>query len=226
MIKSKRAQILYLSLGCAIGLLGVAASLGLFDGELRWDFYSYFTNASNYFCVAVLIAELALVLRRSGDGYVKAIPVLKFVGLVSILLTLIVYNFVLAPFRDVSLTLSPRSILLHIVIPIIYILDWFLFYERRQTSRLYPVYALSLPLFYVIFVYVHAAALQFDTSILNYNGDGALIYPYFFLNVELLGLPILAVCLVLLLGVLLGFGFAFVGLDRLKKRETAEKHND
>ena len=66
MIKNRTTQLIFQSFYCAIGLIGIIASLGVFDDVLnpRWDFYVHFTNLSNYLCIGVMIFELIETAKR------------------------------------------------------------------------------------------------------------------------------------------------------------------
>ena len=202
-------------MACTVGIIGILASAGLFEAEFRWDFYVYYTNVSNYLCVAVMIAELVSVLRADEDGYIDTLPRLKFMGLVGILLTFIMFNVIMAPTKSLSYILSIRSISLHVLIPIIYVLDWFLFYERKKTTWKHPLFALILPVSYMTFILIHAAALKFDSSILCFAGDAPLIYPYFFLNYDKLGFGGLVTWAAIILAALVTEGYIFCLADRI-----------
>ena len=94
---NRTAQLIYQTFYCALGLVGIVASFGIFDDftMFRWDFYVHFTNLSNYFCIAVMIASLVQTARKKEDSYVTAVPVLKFIGVLAILLTFVVFNVML-----------------------------------------------------------------------------------------------------------------------------------
>jgi hypothetical protein len=100
-----------------------------------------------------------------------------------------------------------------------YILDWFLFYERRKTTWRYPIASISFPLGYAVFLLIHAAILGFDTSILTPTG-ATLIYPYFFVNLETQGVPGVLMWVGILAVAFVALGFAFFGLDRLGNKNT------
>lgn len=223
MIKNRKVQLVYLAAACTVGIIGVLASMGLFEAEFRWDFYIYFTNISNYLCLGVMIAELLYVLRSKEDGYINALPMLKFVGLMGILLTFFIFNFILAPTKSAEYLLSIRSSSLHVLIPIIYVLDWFLFYERKKTTWKYPLAALVFPIVYLIFIFVHAAILRFDTSILCFAKDMPLIYPYFFLDYEELGAGGLFMWVAIISLTFLAMGYVFYFLDRVIFRRKKQK---
>lgn len=217
MIKSRTAQLVYLSMAVAIGLIGLAACVGLFQYKFSWDFYIHFTNISNIFCVGVLIVELIQTIRKKEDSYISACPTLKLCGVLAILMTFVVFNFMLAPTREMYRNFTINSISLHVLIPILFIADWFLFYERGKLSWKTPLASVLFPFTYMVFVYVHAAAWGFDASIKNMGGVDPLIYPYFFLNLETYGVDGVALWMLAFLVVFVSVGFIFFGLDKLIK---------
>ncbi len=230
MTKNRTAQLMLQSAFCAIGIIGIIASFGFFDMVWRWDFYIQFTNISNYFCIAIMLAELWQTAKKKEDSFVTVLPLLKFIGVLSILLTFIIFNFVIAweSTRDPALNFKINSVTFHVILPVMYIADWVLFYEKKRVKITYPLISVLFPLCYGIFIFIHAAIYKFDSSVLNYFGTGPFIYPYFFLNIETYGVG--GVCLWILgLGVVFtGVGFIFMGIDRLlfKKAEKKNKGRD
>jgi hypothetical protein len=222
MIKSRTAQLIYQTVYCTIGLIGIIASIGIFDNisSLRWDFYVHFTNISNFLCFGVMLTALIQTARKKEDSYVTAAPMLKFIGMLGILLTFLVFNIMLAgaPGRDPQLNFRIGSLAFHVVLPIMYVDDWFLFYERRSAKWYYPIASIVFPLAYVIFIFIQAAILRFDSSILIPTTNTPLIYPYFFLNIDTQGLPGVLMWIVILSAAFVAVGFMFFGLDRIKKR--------
>ena len=222
MIKNRTLQLIYQTVYCTLALVGSVACLGIFDDIklFRWDFYVYFTNLSNFLCFGVMVTALIQTIKRKGDGYVTTTPLLKFIGMLGILLTFLVFNFVLAGAADRNPQLNWRigSICFHVVLPLMYIADWFLFYERKKTTWRYPIASISFPLGYAIFLLIHAAILGFDTSILTPTGT-TLIYPYFFVNLETQGVPGVLMWIAILSVAFVAMGFGFYGLDRISKKQ-------
>ena len=221
MIKNRNAQLIFYTIYCTLGIVGSIACLGIFDDikTFRWDFYVYFTNISNFLCLGVMFAALIETVKKKDDGYVSAAPLLKFIGILGILLTFIVFNTMLAGAadRDPQLNWRIGSLLFHVVLPIMYVADWFLFYERKKCKWYYPLASIGFPLAYVLFLLIQAVILKFDSSILTPTGAKTpLIYPYFFVNLEKQGLMVL-VWIVALAAVFAAVGYAFYGLDRLIK---------
>lgn len=222
MIKNRTTQLIFQTIYCTLGVVGCIAGLGIFDNinVIRWDFYVHFTNISNYFCLAVMFAGLIQTVRKKEDSYVSALPILKFIGMLGILLTFLVFNIMLAGAegRDPQANWRIGSILAHVVLPIMYIADWFLFYERKKSKWYYPLLSILFPIAYVIFLLIQAIILKFDSSILIPTTTTPLIYPYFFVNLETQGIGGVVMWIVILSAAFVAMGFAFFGLDRLGKR--------
>ena len=224
MVKNRTAQLIFQTIYCTLGFVGCIACLGIFDDieMFRWDFYVHFTNISNFLCFGVMLASLIQTAKKKEDSYVTTAPMLKFIGLLGILLTFLVFNIMLAGAegRDPQLNWRIGSLCFHVVLPILYIADWFLFYERKKCKWYYPVVSAGFPLAYAIFLLIHAAILRFDSSILIPTGTGVLIYPYFFVNLETQGVGGVLMWIAILAIVFVVVGFAFYGIDRLGKRKN------
>ncbi len=221
MVKSRTAQLIFQTVYCTLGLVGIVASLGIFDDihMIRWDFYVHFTNLSNFLCIGVMLAALIQTAKKKDDGYVTSAPVLKFVGVLGILLTFLVFNIMLAGSRDPQLNWRIGSLCFHVVLPVMYIADWFLFYERKKCKWYYPVVSIAFPLAYAVFIFIQAAILRFDSSILIPGTTTPLIYPYFFVNLETQGVGGVIKWIVILLIAFVAVGYLFFGLDKLGKKE-------
>ena len=221
---NRTAQLIYQSFYCALGLVAIFASFGIFDDytNFRWDFYVHFTNQSNYLCIAIMFAQLIQTAKKKEDSYITAVPLLKFVGMLAILLTFVVFNALLAgaPDRDPQLNWRISSVLCHVLLPILFVGDWFLFRERGKTKWYYPIAAAGFPLYYVAFLLVQAVILKFDTSILIYGTNTPLIYPYFFVNLETQGIAGVAKWTVLMFVAFMAVGFVVYGVDRLLQRKS------
>ena len=219
MIKNRTTQLIYQTIYCTLGLVGCIASLGIFDNinMIRWDFYVHFTNISNFLCIGVMLAALIQTAKKKEDSYVTTAPVLKFIGMLGILLTFLVFNIMLAGAegRDPQANWRIGSLAFHVVLPVMYIADWFLFYERKKCKWFYPLVSISFPLAYAIFLLIQAVILKFDSSILIPTTTTPLIYPYFFVNLDTLGVPGVLMWIGILSAAFVAVGFLFFGLDKL-----------
>ena len=224
MIKNRTAQLIYQTVYVTLGMVGMIASLGIFDNikTIRWDFYVHFTNISNFLCIGVMLAALIQTARKKTDSFVSAAPMLKFIGMLGILLTFLVFNIMLAGAagRDPQANWRVGSLIFHVVLPIMYIADWFLFYERKKVKWYYPVASIAFPLVYAIFLLIQAIILKFDSSILIPTTTTPLIYPYFFVNLDTQGVGGVFMWIGILSAAFIAVGYLFFGLDKLGK-----KHN-
>ena len=222
MIKNKTAQLIYQTVYITLGIVGIVASLGIFDNinMIRWDFYVHFTNISNFLCIGVMLSELIQTAKKKENSYVSASPMLKFIGILGILLTFLVFNIMLAGAegRDPQANWRIGSLCFHMVLPVMYIADWFLFYERKKTKWYYPFVSMAFPVAYVIFLLVQAFILNFDTSILIPTTTTPLIYPYFFVNLDTQGVMGVFMWIGIIAAAFVVVGYLLFGLDRIGRK--------
>ena len=223
MIKNRTSQLIFQTIYCTLGLAGIIASLGIFDNVniIRWDFYVHFTNISNFLCIGVMLASLIQTARKKEDSYVTVAPMLKFIGMLGILLTFLVFNIMLAGAegRDPQANWRIGSLIFHVVLPIMYIADWFLFRERGKTKWYYPIASIGFPVAYVIFLLIQATILKFNSSILIPTTNTPLIYPYFFVNLDTQGVGGVLMWIGILSVAFAAVGFGFFGLDKIRKNK-------
>ena len=223
MIKNRTAQLIYQTVYVTLGFVGIIASLGIFDNvsAIRWDFYVHFTNISNFLCIGVMLAELIQTAKKKDSSFVSAAPILKFIGMLGILLTFLVFNIMLAGAegRDPQANWRIGSLCFHVVLPVMYIADWFLFYERKKAKWYYPIASIAFPLVYVVLLIIQAVILSFDSSILIPTTTTPLIYPYFFVNFETQGVTGVLMWIGILAVAFVAVGFLFFGLDKLGKKK-------
>ena len=226
MSKNRTAQLIFQTIYCTLGLVGTVASLGIFDNirQIRWDFYVHFTNISNFFCIGVMLASLIQTAKKKEDSYVTTAPLMKFIGMLGILLTFLVFNIMLAGAagRDPQANWRVGSLAFHVVLPVLYIADWFLFRERKQCKWYYPIASIAFPIAYVVFLLIQAILLNFNSSILIPTTTTPLIYPYFFVNLDTQGVPGVLVWIGVLSAAFVAVGYLFFALDRLGKKTKAE----
>lgn len=224
MIKNRTAQLIFQTAYCTLGLVGIVACIGIFDdiNTIRWDFYVHFTNISNFFCIGVMLAGLIQTVKKQENSFVSAVAILKFIGMLGILLTFLVFNILLAGAADRNPQANWRvgSLLFHVVLPIMYIADWFLFYERGKSKWYYPIVSIAFPLAYLLFLLIQALILKFDASILISGTNTPLIYPYFFVNLQTQGVSVVLTWICVLFAAFVTIGFAFYGIDRLIKKKS------
>ena len=211
MIKNRTTQLMFQTAFCTLGILGIIASFGTFNYTFRPDFYVHFTNLSNYLCIGIMFVELIETIKKKEDSYTTKIPLLKFIGLTAILLTFFIFNFMLAGEREPELNFYINSVLFHLILPIMYLIDWILFYEHKKVKWYYPLVSVSFPVIYATFIFIRA-------WILDFNPEAPYIYPYFFLNLEELGIGGVIKWIIILSLVFIVIGYVIFGLDKILKK--------
>lgn len=196
-----------------LAVLGLLADFGLFEGEFSTKPFVFYTSLSNMLCSTFMAISLVRYFKHEET---ELWPACKFVFVVMILLTAIVYNVLLNPFDSIIKYFSSvKSSIYHLILPVMFFLDWIFFYKRGTVKLHYPLVALILPLLYIIFILSRVWIVKIF-KIIPVND----LYPYFFLNVDSLGwlgfLKWMAIILVLLLA--LGYGLYI--LDRFLKNKA------
>lgn len=210
MIRSPKVRIIYQSAYCLLAVVGFLAQLGVFQGVLNRNYLVYYTNLSNLICMVFGFFSL----RHLAKGRRDFAPGLKFVFVIMISVTCILYNGLLSPYSSVLAYFSSlKNGLNHCILPILFVLDWVLFYERGRTKWTFPLLAIIPPAMYVAFILLRAAIL--DAA----GRTAAVVYPYYFLDLRNLGWGGFLRWMGILLMGFVALGYALCTLDRLLDRK-------
>lgn len=131
----------------------------------------FFTTQSNIWIGMVCLAGFVGMLRNRNAGHTAS--VIKMMFTVSILLTGLVFNFMLAPIYGPS-SYSLSSIFVHVIAPIAAVADYFLCCKSYTLRGRDAWWGIVPPLYYLCFASAGYA--------LKWNFGGGAHYPYFFLN--------------------------------------------
>ena len=168
MIKNKSFQLLFQTVYCVLGLIGVLNSLGFYAVDFNENFYVYYTNLSNYICLGVMTAALTDTYKKAKqkeDGCVKTAPTFTFLCVIMIMVTFLVYNILLADENTVvEYFTSQSNMIMHVILPIMFILNWVLFYEHPSLRWYHPLLSTVMPLVYVVFIAVSYTHLTLPTK--------------------------------------------------------------
>lgn len=215
MFKNMVTQLIFRVVLCVVSAFAVILSLGVFyigkngGNEFSWNFLKYYTNISNYFVFAVSVIVLADTVKRvrggETEGYNRKIRTFKFMTVVMILVTFLVVIFLLDSPLTADYWRNVGNMSYHFLAPLLFILDYILFEEKRSVSVFAPLYSLIIPLVYVCYVFILGAAIpDFE-------------YPYFFLNVNSLGYGGVCLWVLALLGVFTALGYILWLWNRFDK---------
>lgn len=188
--------------GCAF--TGIALQIGLFRGEFHLSSFRYFTNLSNLLCLLYFLIDVIwLLARRARDGSKNWFPALKGAAMMGVTVTCLVAYFLLGSFT-MGPTMRIAIRLVHLVVPVMTVLDWLLFDEKGLFTWRSPLGWSVFPLAYFGVVLLQAEILP-----------GVPFYPYPFMNVSTRGLVPVLITVALLVVFFFALGYLFVLIDRL-----------
>jgi hypothetical protein len=180
----------------------MAASAGPHLVERTINFFSYFTIISNI--LVALALTLPWLAPRSRLGRFFLAAAVRTTIVAYIIVVAVVYHTMLSRLYHPQGWRLVCDIILHYVMPPVFVLDWVLFVEKRDLTWRLTLHSFVLPAVYLMWTAVHGVLAGF--------------YPYPFLNVNRIGyeralinigeLILAFVCLIL---VLVGIGRLFRG---------------
>ena len=183
--------------------------------------FSYFTVLSNLLCFIVIALFLIkcskhLYLSHKTSTtidndllYTSRYRFLNGMALMSIILTFLLFHFVIARYKYAIaakgfLVIPPKDLYAHYLVPFLFTLDWILFTPKKSYSLTTPLLWLIYPLIYFITIIIRAFFLP-KQSMLKLNS-----FPYFFFNIHKMGMNRFILVIFLIM-----FGFIIVGYSIL-----------
>lgn len=130
----------------------------------------YFTIQSNLWMAVISALGLIIIYKHKEPS--NTYYLIKYILLVGILLTYVVFSLMLSPGLPLSYLLTPSNILVHTLTPLFSVVDY-LVSDRRLYNKKQYLYGLITPLYYLIF-----ANLMYVMGI-KFSGSN---FPYFFLD--------------------------------------------
>lgn len=200
-----RAQLMvpYRFVFAALSFVAVAAQLAnsIENDYSIVNFFSFFTNLSNLFAVAVFVVGGVRTLRRRPGS--RAWDTVRLISVVDMVFVGLVFNVLLT---EVSGGVLPWvNVVVHMVMPIAVLIDWLVLPVGRRLPWSAAAVGLVVPVAYSVYSLVRGSITGF--------------YPYPFYDPEALGgYGPVAVYMVVLLVALAVLSVALVGLARLAGR--------
>ena len=170
----------------------------------------YYTVLSNLL-VTLFTAYLIYVMRRSGENW-QSQRLLRLKGGVtmSIMITCVIYHFMLAPIATDFYRLE--NFLCHYIVPLWFLADTLLFDKQGQYKIWDPVLWTILPLVYMLFALFNGLVLK-----LNIPNSKDNPFPYFFLNVNKGWDVVIKWCLIIFAAYMVA-GFIFYLIKQIKRK--------
>lgn len=179
----------------------------------------YYTLQTNIFCLIAFIAFIIADLLNF--KYInKYYYVIKGEMIISSFIMMIVYEIALSPrhFQMYRTSNKEADVLVHIITPIIVIIDYYIFDKKGNFKWKYPILWLIFPLIYVNFVYIYSS---FGGSF--YSIGGSRKYGYFFLDYEKYGLINVIKWIVCIIVIIIIIGEVLVFIDKKIAQKRKER---
>ena len=170
----------------------------------------YYTVLSNLL-VTVFTAYLLYVMSRSGENW-QSQRLLRLKGGVtmSIMITCVIYHFMLAPIATDFYRLE--NFLCHYIVPLWFLADTLLFDKQGQYKIWDPVLWTILPLVYMIFALFNGLVLKLPVP-----NSKVSPFPYFFLDVAKGWDVVIKWCLIIFVAYMVA-GFIFYLIKQIKRK--------
>ena len=170
----------------------------------------YYTVLSNLL-VTLFTAYLLYVMRRSGENW-QSQRLLRLKGGVtmSIMITCVIYHFMLAPIATDFYRLE--NFLCHYIVPLWFLADTLLFDKQGQYKIWDPVLWTILPLVYMIFALFNGLVLKLPVP-----NSKVSPFPYFFLDVAKGWDVVIKWCLTIFVAYMVA-GFIFYLIKQIKRK--------
>ncbi len=214
-LQKKTARLMIETVYCTLSLVAVVLSLGYVKGRFDSDFYLWYTNLSNYACMILMGITLVQTGKDPAPKTRQRITQIRFLCAIGILITFVVYHLLLTKGQTLqSYFLSMENLLMHLILPLLFLFHW-LFCTPHGCLRWYhPLLCAVAPLLYVGFILIRAALLPL----------ASVRYPYFFLDLETLGIGRFLGWIGGLLVVFVAVGYLFYLMDRELSRRFFMKN--
>lgn len=201
-------RIIYLVI-CGIGIL---MHVDLFNFNENVRMFSFFTLQMNLICFVtyiILAKETSIELKHPLSASIHRNRFLNLRGMVllAIIIVFLAYNFVLrntgfTMLKDCPTTITINDIYVHYLVPGMTFLDWLLFQPKGNFTIIDPFIWLILPLGYYCIINIKTV----------FTSAG---YPYYFINIDELGLNTVLNNAFLFTIICLILGYLIVILDKL-----------
>lgn len=203
--KVKKLSLIFKGLGICISILGLVL---LFNFGNSFNMINYYTVQSNIICLILFIYMFVCELLGKEHNN-KVYPVVRGACTICIIITFLIYNFVLKPqmFKMGSGYDANNlfDLIVHTIFPLMVFFDYLLFEEKGKYKYINCLYWAIIPILYAIFVYIKV--LVFNSP---FGKDSR--FPYFFLDIDKLGTlgVIKWIIIIVLLEIVLSLIYIFI----------------
>lgn len=213
--EKQKLKFIYTLIGLLIGIFALVCQLWLMLERLDEDGVSAITQIIKYFSFMTILTNIFVTATFGILTFSKSSGIKNFISRNSVQSAVAVYIFIVGLIYHLFLAQiwSPTGLqfvvdqLLHTIIPVVYIIYWFMFVRKGELVFRDAFRWVIYPLLYIIYIMIRGAI----------SGN----YPYPFLTVAKLGYPSVILNIVLIGIAYYIVGCIFVAVDKfLGKKST------
>ncbi len=217
MINNRIISLVYRTVLVTCSFIGVFLSSRILEGTFNTNLFVYYTHLSNILCLIVmsivLVYNFKKVLNNETIGYNENIVKIKGATTMAILVTGVVYHLLLGDPSEVGF-FNLDNLLVHYVVPLLFVLDWLLFDKKKSFSLIDPLTWLIIPFVYLTYALIRGAIV---------GPEHELQYCYFFINVTEIGYDGVAVWCLILIAAFLAVAYLMWLVDKIVKVDNKIK---
>lgn len=217
-IYNQKISFIYKMSVAGVSGLGLYLTSGLRAGAFNPFMLNFFTILASYavfiyFTVAAIYCALGFKESRAKSK--ALLPRLKGAITMAVLLTFLIYQFVLVPYHQVGYFRWENAIV-HQIVPLMVLADWALFDEKGNFHAVDPLLWCAVPLVYLVFCLIRA---EVGPVLMLVNSR----YPYFFIDADALGVAGVALNALIFLICYTALGYALYAADNAMHKYAKKK---
>jgi len=186
---------------------GILCHLSFTNPDITAHNISFFTVQSNIFCFLCFYILITQTLRGSKSTLTET----KYAATLCIIVTFLCFHYAVVSAKTYNggvLNLTMANFIAHYVAPTLVCLDWLLFTPKGRICWYSPVLWILAPMSYFFLIIIRALCHPPEA----FASTGK--YPYFFLNIDIVGTRVYIYVIAYLLFFLL-LGYIFYAVDKL-----------
>ncbi len=178
MINNRRLSLVYRTVLVTFCFVGLFLSSRISEGSFNTELFVYYTYLSNILCLVVMTIVLVDNYKKiKDDGFNEAFCKVKAATTMAIFVTGVVYHFLLGDYSSEGF-FHLDNIIVHYIVPIMFVLDWLLFDKKKSLNLIDPLTWTIIPIIYLVYALIRGAIV---------GPDASLQYAYFFIDVNIYG---------------------------------------
>ena len=159
-----------------VGIILTASSSSFMGDSVTFQFFTVQSNITIALIELIYLVDAFLQLFGKKSFSNNILLLIKYIFTIAITITFLVFVTMLAPTLDASYLFSYNNYSLHFIVPILALIDFFVFNSDIKLTKINCLWGLAMPLYYVFYF-----LLGIPSGMKYLNGDPA---PYFFLDYE------------------------------------------